>query len=536
MVVKKTVEDLQFEIVEKTVENPEAVPQMQVVEKTTEIPQFRVADKVVDVPVVLVVQAPLVQLPYIEKIAVIPEIRTVPGPQTSESLSVDSRGLNHQDCEVLFHVNKQSPDNAGGVHVDRDVLHAGNGARTAAAAQHRSTQQRKQWQQPRKEEEEEKGREQREKGREGQRGSGQEGRKEEEKEAEDGGGEQVENDVTGWTEVTRKKRRKTVQIFVKVDEAKVTPMDVSLTDGKVEDVMRQVQKDEDVYVTMHGRVLRRNEKLKSCGVTDGCMIQVTSRMRGGGRHKDKKSKVEKKQVMRQEPLKSEGPAILESDKDAVIRMLEETEEYRKIVEDVAGGSDIEVERKMQHWATALQARAGVDKGQMRVMECGLRWTVEARRKGRRDEQEQWRQGEQGQHPGQEQSKQGKQVRFGEEEQLGKTEAENAGEPEVMGRTTEVRTGRGSAGLVRGGDERYRADETNRKGKGKGNGGKGEHEGKGGGFGHKGKHPETREKEEERVRMAPNMGPVAHTPRPCRIRKRERLRKVSNSAMKKRRRF
>ena len=93
-----------------------------------------------------------------------------------------------------------------------------------------------------------------------------------------------------------------VQIFVKVDEAKVTPMDVSLTDGKVEDVVRQVQKDEDVYVTMHGKVLRRNEKLKSCGVTDGCTIQVTSRMRGGGKHKDKKGKVEKKQVTRQEPV------------------------------------------------------------------------------------------------------------------------------------------------------------------------------------------------------------------------------------------
>ena len=61
-VVKKTVEDPQFETVEKTVENPETVPQMQVVEKTTEIPQSRVGDKVVDVPVVLVVQAPLVQV------------------------------------------------------------------------------------------------------------------------------------------------------------------------------------------------------------------------------------------------------------------------------------------------------------------------------------------------------------------------------------------------------------------------------------------------------------------------------------------
>ena len=95
---------------------------------------------------------------------------------------------------------------------------------------------------------------------------------------------QVKKDVTGWTVVTRNKRqKKMVQIFVKVDEAKVTPMEVSLTDGKVEDVMRQVHKDEDVYVTMHGRVLRRNEKLKSCGVTDGCTIQVTSRLRGGGK-------------------------------------------------------------------------------------------------------------------------------------------------------------------------------------------------------------------------------------------------------------
>ena len=56
-----------------------------------------------------------------------------------------------------------------------------------------------------------------------------------------------------------------VQMFVKVDEATVTPREVSLADDKVEDVMRQIQKDEDVYVMMRGRVLRRNEKLKSCG-------------------------------------------------------------------------------------------------------------------------------------------------------------------------------------------------------------------------------------------------------------------------------
>ena len=52
-----------------------------------------------------------------------------------------------------------------------------------------------------------------------------------------------------------------------------------------------------MYVTMHGKVLRRDEKLNSCEVTDGCTIQVTSRLRGGGKHKDKRSKADTKQGM-----------------------------------------------------------------------------------------------------------------------------------------------------------------------------------------------------------------------------------------------
>ena len=42
--------------------------------------------------------------------------------------------------------------------------------------------------------------------------------------------------MTDWTEVTRKKRKKMVQIFVKVDGSRVTPMEVSPADDKVEDV------------------------------------------------------------------------------------------------------------------------------------------------------------------------------------------------------------------------------------------------------------------------------------------------------------
>ena len=41
--------------------------------------------------------------------------------------SVDSKGLNYQDGEVLFHFNKQSPDIAGGVHVDKNDHDDGTG-------------------------------------------------------------------------------------------------------------------------------------------------------------------------------------------------------------------------------------------------------------------------------------------------------------------------------------------------------------------------------------------------------------------------
>ena len=103
-----------------------------------------------------------------------------------------------------------------------------------------------------------------------------------------------------------------------------------------------------------------------------------------------------------------------------------------------------MQQKVQNFMACIQM-SWMNKEQIEHLEGGVWQAVEARRKGRDEEQEEQRQAQQGQ----EQSKQGKQVRFGEEQQLEKTEAENAGEPEVMGRTTEVRTGRGRAGLVPG---------------------------------------------------------------------------------------
>ena len=40
-------------------------------------------------------------------------------------------------------------------------------------------------------------------------------------------------------------------------------------------------------------MIRRGDELKVCGITDEGTLQVMSRMRGGGRHKDKKSTAEK---------------------------------------------------------------------------------------------------------------------------------------------------------------------------------------------------------------------------------------------------
>ena len=254
--------------------------------------------------------------------------------------SVDSRRLNHQDCEGLFQVGKQSPDIVDGVRVDRDDLHAMfTAARTQQPHRNKQYHDSQQQQATNKQQRQQAGQTEEEEKEEGKRRKGERG-KEEERDAEEQECKQVKKDATVWTVVTRNKRqRKMVQIFVKVDEAKVTPMDVSLTDGKVEDVIRQVQKDEDVFVTMQGKALRRNEKLKSCGVTDGCTIQVTSRMRGGGRHKDKRSKADTKRGMDESGQKDQQVESLidkcqeatQAQKDEMIQLFEENDAYRKMI-------------------------------------------------------------------------------------------------------------------------------------------------------------------------------------------------------------
>ena len=525
---------ISMETAQKNIETPqlqhcdemvEQVPHVRVMTKTPEIPQLQITDKVIDVPVVSAMQVPCVCV--VKKTVEDPQFeiveKTVQNPETQFSDVVIDACLT---CDVKCKVACETcvKDNMFMVAGEITVAGKMDDLSSVCSTQQQHNQQHS-TRQAMQEKPEEREREERERGRKGERRKMETGRKPEEgRDAEVGKREQVKKDETGWTVVTRNKRqKKTVQIFVKLDEMKTVLREVSPED-KVQEILNTVGgSEQDVYVTCEGKMLRKDEQLKSCGVRDGSTIQVTSRMRGGGKHKDKKSKAEKKQAASAKTPEQKSTDEEESDrKEAIIRMWEENEAIRKLMDVIPEGSDVEMEQALQSHRTAGREVLGWDQGQADMMECGFRWTVEARRKGRRQqEEEQIRQGRQGQHPGQEESKQDKQVDLGDEEQA---RAESTDEPEVMGRTIEVRTGRGSTGLVRGGDERCRTDETS-KGKGKGNGGKGEHEGKGGGFGHSGKQQEMRERERRNgSEWRQTWGPVAHTPRPRRIQERERWRK------------
>ena len=121
----------------------------------------------------------------------------------------------------------------------------------------------------------------------------------------------------------------------------------------------------------------------------------------------------------------------EFDNDEVIQITKEHEEYQKMISSVAAGNDIEVEQKMQSNLAVARRVSGLDGEHMEKFERGLRQEVEVRRKRRDEEQRQRRQ----------------------EEQSQETRAESTDEPEVTGRIAEVRRGRGSAGLIRGGRTR-----------------------------------------------------------------------------------
>ena len=136
----------------------------------------------------------------------------------------------------------------------------------------------------------------RKKEKERKKGDTQEG--EREREREEGGGvkEVVDKDVMDEQNKSTSRRRSrrqgsidsTVQIFVQV-EGRTLPVEMSPT-GKVGDIVSRVTsgargEKQDMYVTCEGKVLRKSDELKSCRLCDGSTVQITSKMRGGGKHR-----------------------------------------------------------------------------------------------------------------------------------------------------------------------------------------------------------------------------------------------------------
>ena len=139
-----------------------------------------------------------------------------------------------------------------------------------------------------------------------------------------------------------------VQMFVKMDGMKTVVMEVSPED-KVQKILNTVSgSDRDVYVTSGGRILRRGDKMKNCEVRDGSTVQVTSRMRGGGKHKDKKGKEEKKKQ------------VVQLD-DGMCAMA--CEQMRQVIETL---------RTLADKATGEDKRCVVEKEEVRKAIIGLR--------------------------------------------------------------------------------------------------------------------------------------------------------------------
>ena len=95
-------------------------------------------------------------------------------------------------------------------------------------------------------------------------------------------------------------------------------------------------------------------------------MQVTSRLRGGGRHKDKKSKVEKRQVTIQEPMSGMSQETPEKDEDKMIQLLDE-DSMKAWVDFWSKGNTMKSDKE---WKTGCPHFRSEQKWTMRVQTSG----------------------------------------------------------------------------------------------------------------------------------------------------------------------
>ena len=70
----------------------------------------------------------------------------------------------------------------------------------------------------------------------------------------------------------------------------------------------------------------------------------------------------------------------EESRKVMVRVLEENEDNRKMIESICGGNDVEVEQALQNYRAVGREVLGWDQGQADLTERGLRWAVGARKK------------------------------------------------------------------------------------------------------------------------------------------------------------
>ena len=80
----------------------------------------------------------------------------------------------------------------------------------------------------------------------------------------------------------------------------------------VKDIMRRIPtnkrgREDSLYVTLEGKVLKLSDDVKVCGVRDGSTLPVNHEVRGGGDHEIKKSNKQSKLTEKQQNRENQTP-------------------------------------------------------------------------------------------------------------------------------------------------------------------------------------------------------------------------------------
>ena len=144
---------------------------------------------------------------------------------------------------------------------------------------------------------------------------------------------------------------------------------------------------------MRGKDLEKSDKLKSCADRHGSTVQVTSRVRGGGKHKDKKNKEEKKRSASSVKLEQTGGEMTEvgpelnkgsqvsSITECVGKSQATSEEVQRVVEEVKSMRMVMAGARKHATSEGLQRMEKMDDGLKKLEKEARTRQEEVRAKG-----------------------------------------------------------------------------------------------------------------------------------------------------------